>query len=139
VAAPDRRVRTGYDSVAGLKAARRNNVSSLAVGVHQQRQVRTAVGVVFEMFDPCRHAVLVALELDQPIMLAMTAATMTRSNAAVVVTPAGTAFLGYQAGHRPTLVQSIVLHTDHKAASGRRRLGFLECHNLIPAVRPRRR
>src|SRR5699024_5940327 len=106
-----------HHTIACLQPTWRNNIAPLAVGIYQQRQMRTTIGVVFEPFNPCRHTVLVALEIDQPIMLTMPAPAMTRRNAAVVVAATGLALLCNQTGDRSALVQCLVFHTDDKPAT----------------------
>jgi hypothetical protein len=60
-------------------AARRDDVAALAVGVAQQREVRAAVRVVLEPLDLRRDAVLVAAEVDDPVVVLVPAALVPRS------------------------------------------------------------
>src|SRR4029450_6211196 len=75
VARLDVRARTGLHAVALLQVLRRDDVALLAVGVVQQRDPRGAVGVVLDVRDLRRYAVLVdPLEVDQPVLTLVTAA-----------------------------------------------------------------
>src|SRR3546814_19792455 len=67
------------------QAARRDDVATFAVGVAQQSDVRRTVGVVLKAFYLGRDAVLVATEIDDTVVLLVTAATMTDRDVAVVV------------------------------------------------------
>src|SRR6478752_1410890 len=68
VARLDVRRRTVLDGVALLQPVRREDVALLAVGVVQQRDPRSAVGVVLDVCDLGRHAVLVvATEVDDTV------------------------------------------------------------------------
>src|SRR6478736_2442503 len=68
--------RTVLDGVALLQPVRREDVALLAVGVVQQRDPRGAVGVVLDVRDLGRHAVLVvAAEVDDAVG-ALVAATL---------------------------------------------------------------
>src|SRR6185437_10059893 len=60
--------RTGLDAVTLRQPGRRDDVALLAVGVVQQRDARGAVGVVLDVRDLGRHAVLVvATEVDDAV------------------------------------------------------------------------
>ena len=64
----------GLDRRALLQALRRDDVALLAVGVVQQRDPRGAVGVVLDVRDLGRHAVLVvATEVDDAVGALVTA------------------------------------------------------------------
>ena len=68
VAGLDVGVGAGLDDVALLEVARRDDVALLAVGVVQQGDPRGAVGVVLDVSDLGRHAVLVvATEVDHAV------------------------------------------------------------------------
>ena len=67
--------------------------------------MRGAVRIVFQAFDLGRDAVLVATEIDQAVVLLVTAAEMARGDVAVVVA-AGVMRLAFnQRLDRPALVQ----------------------------------
>jgi hypothetical protein len=68
-----------------VKAVRREYVPLLAVRVLQQRDVGRAVRVVFDRGHPGRHAVLVALEIDDAVFLPVAAAMMADGDAPVYV------------------------------------------------------
>ena len=83
----------------------RDDVTALAVGVAQQRDVRAAVRIVFETLDLGRDAVLVALEVDHAIVLLVTAALMAHGDVAVVVAAGVLGLALDQRVVRPALVQ----------------------------------
>src|SRR6266536_2694219 len=74
VADPNCRVRPALDRVADFEAKRGQDVALLAVLVVDQRDPRAAVRVVLDGRDLAGHAVLVALEVDLPVELAVAAA-----------------------------------------------------------------
>src|SRR3546814_2172782 len=65
----DRRIDARDHLVAGLQALGRDDVATLAIDVAQQRNVRGAVGIVFDPLHARRDAFLVALEVDDSVML----------------------------------------------------------------------
>src|SRR5262249_45472564 len=72
VAGLDRRFAAGDELVAHADALRRDDVAALAVDVAQQRDVRGAVRIVFQTLDAAGDAFLVALEIDDAIVLLRT-------------------------------------------------------------------
>jgi len=113
-------------------AARRDDVATLAVHVQQQGQVGAAVRVVFEALDLRRDAILVALEIDEAIVLLVAAALVPDRDVAVVVA-ARTALLVFdERGNRSALVQVGIDDLHHGAATCRRWLYFDEGHIRPP-------
>src|ERR1700689_3136014 len=84
------------DLVARLHALGREDVAPLAVLVEHEREVRGAVRIVFETLDDARNAVLVALEIDQPVALLVTAADVARGLTAGMVARTGAVLLERQ-------------------------------------------
>src|ERR1700712_51580 len=76
------------DLVALVQPGRRDDVALLAVGVVQQRDTRGAVGVVLDVRDRGRHAVLVPPEVDQPVGTLVPAALVAHGHLAVDVATA---------------------------------------------------
>src|ERR1043166_1625149 len=74
-----------HDRLADLESGRCDDVALLAVVVSDQRDVRRAIRIVFDLRDAAGHAVLVALEIDDAIETLVTAAATTHGDAAVVV------------------------------------------------------
>src|SRR5204862_2974615 len=56
------------DLIADTQVVRRDDVALLAVSVHQERETRGAVRVVLDRDHARGHAVLVALEVDLPVV-----------------------------------------------------------------------
>src|SRR6185503_19867057 len=88
----------GLDRRALLQALRRDDVALLGVGVVQQRDARGAVGVVLDVRDLGRHAVLVvATEVDAAVGTLVTAALVPGGDPALVV---AAALLGHRTRQR---------------------------------------
>ena len=69
VARLDRRIRARADFVAGLHALGGEDVAALAIGILDQRDVAGAVRIVLETLDHALDAVLVALEVDDAVLV----------------------------------------------------------------------
>ena len=76
---------TGNRRVPSANTFRRQNVTTLAVRVLNQCDMGTAVRIVLETLNYARNTVLVALEVDNPVTLFVTAALMTNRNATVAL------------------------------------------------------
>src|SRR3546814_347196 len=112
----DRRIDARDHLVAGLQALGRDDVATLAIDVAQQRNVRGAVGIVFDPLHARRDAFLVALEVDDAVMLLVATADVAGGDPAVVVAATGPALLLEQGRMRRTLVQdrkSTRLNSSH--------------------------
>src|SRR5207245_5881845 len=89
VAGLDVRTRPRLDAVTLRQPCRRDDVALLAVGVVQQRDPRGAVGVVLNVRDLGRDAVLVvATEVDDAVGALVAATLVTGGDAAGVVATA---------------------------------------------------
>src|SRR5690606_34503172 len=113
----DRRVITGLNLIASLNTFRRNDVTTLTIGIQNQRDERGTVRIVFETLNFRRHTVFVALEIDQTIMLTAAATNVARGDAAVVVATTGFVLTFEQRLVRLALVQIRIDHTHDKAAA----------------------
>ena len=82
----DRGFDTRDQRCAYFQTARGDDVAALTVGIAQECNVRGTVRVVFETLDLGRDPILVATEVNQAIVLLVTAATMADRDVAVVVT-----------------------------------------------------
>src|SRR5690606_26677510 len=65
----DRRLRPRPDGRPPLAALGRQEVPAPSVRVQHQRKMRAAVRIVLQPLDLARHTVLVAQEIDQPVLL----------------------------------------------------------------------
>src|SRR5690606_24685931 len=128
IAGTDRTLFRSKQGCANLKTARSDDVATFTVGIANQCNVRSAVGVVFETLNLGRDAILVATEIDQAIVLLVTTATMAHGNVAIVVAARAAGFLFEQSCEWCALVQIRRYHLDHSAATSRGRLDFYECH-----------
>jgi hypothetical protein len=79
------RGRARDDHVTDLHAVRQEHVALLAVAVVQQADAGRAVRVVLDGRDARRDAVLVALEVDPPVVALLAAAAMAHGHATLVV------------------------------------------------------
>src|SRR5690606_4521423 len=128
VAGADRGVVARDHLVACLQALGSDDVAALAVDVAQQRDVRGAVRVVLEPLHARRDADLVALEVDDAVVLLVATTDVAGGDAAVVVAATGTALLLEQRRIGLALVQLGIDHADRGAATGGRRLEFHQWH-----------
>src|SRR6516225_3489075 len=72
VACADRSFRTRHQLLTNRHALRGDDVTALAVCVHDQRDVRATVRIVFQALNLCRNAILRATEVDDTIVLLVT-------------------------------------------------------------------
>src|SRR5579859_5655616 len=128
VARLDGGVAAGDDLLARFHALGGDDVAALAVLVQHQRDVSGAVRVVLHALDTADDAVLVALEVDHPVMLLVTAALVAGRDPAHVVAAAAGALALHERAMRAALVQARCDHLDEGPASGRGRSGFDEWH-----------
>jgi hypothetical protein len=85
IARPHVRTRTRDDSVTLLQPLWLQDVALLAVVVLHEGDARRAVRIVLDLLDDRADAVLVALEVDDPVLPLVTAATTPHRDVAVVV------------------------------------------------------
>src|ERR671936_1228411 len=135
VARADLRPIAGHQGIAHRQPVGSEDVALLAVAVVEQRDPRAAVGVVLDVGDLRRDAVLVATEVDLTVPALVPATLVTGGDPALVV----------PTGLRATLVQEGLLRTspgelvepgDARApASGRGRLVLADRHRLTSPSR----
>jgi hypothetical protein len=77
------------DLVTTLDTLWRQDVTPLAVGKQQQRNVRGAIRIVLDALDPGGYAGLVALEIDDTITLLVSTTAMPRGDTTGIVTASG--------------------------------------------------
>src|SRR5260221_2769919 len=82
----------GLHRGADFKPHRMDDVALLAIGVMQQRDVRAAIGVIFDGRNFCRHTDFFAPEIHLAVLLLVAAAAMPNHNFAVIVSSAGSLF-----------------------------------------------
>ncbi|MCY1519177.1 hypothetical protein D9M68_539220 [compost metagenome] len=130
VAGTDRGFDARHQRGAHFQTARSDDVTTFAVGVAQQSDVRRTVGVIFQTLDLRRDTVLVATEVDDTVVLLVATATMTDRDVTVVVTAGTTGLLFQQRRVGLTLVQVGANNLHHATAASRSRLNFYEGHLL---------
>src|SRR5690606_4132414 len=139
VAGADGRIAAGDHLVTGLQPLRGDDVATLAVDVHQQRDVGGAVRVVLDPLHAGGDALLVALEVDDAVVLLVAATDVPGGDPAMVVAAAGLGLLLDQGGVRGTLVQVRMDHADRVAAAGGGGLESHQRHGSILRPWPSRR
>src|SRR5258708_7300997 len=87
IARLDIRFGTSRNTIAHLKAQRRENIALLTIQIMQQGDTRRAVRIVLDRRNLRRNTQLVALEIDQTIGTFGATATMANRNFTLVVTP----------------------------------------------------
>src|SRR5207253_9026487 len=122
--------RPADDRVALLQITRVQDVALLAIGVMDQRDVRSAVRIVFDFGDFTWNTKFVALEIDLAVLLFGTAATATRGDVTVMIATAGAPGRLEQRflGRRPR--DLLVIDDLAEALARRNRLEFLDRHTL---------
>src|SRR5690606_36463154 len=125
VAGADRCVTPGDHLVPGLQALGRDDVAALAVDVAQQGDMGGAVGIVYDPFHARRDTFLVALEIDDAVVLLVATTDVAGDDPPVVVATAGLALLLEERSVRGALVQARGHHADRGTAarSEERRVG----------------
>src|SRR5690625_2387197 len=89
----DGRILSGNNGITRFKTARRNDIAAFAIGITYQRNVRGAVGIVFQPLNPCGDIIFMTAEINNTIVFSMTAPPVTDGNTTVVVTTRAAAFL----------------------------------------------
>ena len=87
-----------------------------------------AVRVVLDTLDSPLDAVLIALEVDNAVLLVCTAALVARGDTTVAVAATGLALAGGERLVRPTLPQMRLVDLDDEPGTRRRRLHLDEWH-----------
>src|SRR5262249_16112706 len=116
---PDVRPGPAHDGVADTQAERREDVALLAVGVVEQGDPGRAVRVVRDRGDLGRHAVLLALEVDDAVAALVAPAHEAGRDAAVVVPPPALGELGGERALRLRLRDLLEVRGRHEAAARR--------------------
>src|SRR5690606_5760550 len=113
--------------------------ATLAIDVAQQGDMGSAVGIVFDPLHARRNTFLVALEIDDAVVLLVATTDVAGGDAAVVVTTTGPALRLEQRSVRRTLVQIGRHHADRRTATGRSGFECHQCHGSILKPWPSRR
>ena len=127
-----------FDLVADLESLGSKDIAVSTVCVQAESDVGGTVRIVLNTYNLSRDSVLVTLEINETVILLVTAADLTCSDAAEGIASAGAALLYDERLHRATLVQVCSSYLDCMSAAGRRRFAFNYCH-FSPLTRQRRR
>ena len=106
------------DGGTDFQTTRRNDVGALAIGVANQSNVRSAVGVVFDAFNFGRYAILDATEVDHAVVVLVTTAFVAGGDVTIVV---ATRFLElwFQQGCKTWAFEQMVTRDlDHTPLTG---------------------
>src|SRR2546430_2645341 len=127
------RVRSGDDGVADAQVLRRDDVALFAVLVEKEREARRAVRVVLDRLHRGGGPILVALEVDDPVIPLLAAAAVARGHAALRVA-AGVAELALGEASLGLLALGQLVERGGlaEAPHRRRRLVLLQRHLLDP-------
>src|SRR5580700_4167201 len=128
VAGLDGALRARAHLITGLHALGGEDVTPLPVRVLHQRDVAGAVRVVLEALDDTGDAVLVALEIDEAVLLARAAAVVARGDAAKVVARTGLVLVRGEPLVRAALVQVRAIDLDDRALTRGSRFVLDESH-----------
>src|ERR1700733_5939879 len=119
IAGLDGRVGAGADLLPGNHALGRQDVAALAVRVADERDVAGAVRIVFDALDAAGDAVLVALEVDETVLLARATAVVPGRDAPEMIARARLALRRRERLVRAALVQMRAIDLDHRARARR--------------------
>ena len=142
VARPDLAAMAGLQRLSHLHALRGEDVALLAVVVVEEQDPATAVRVVLEGSHLGRHAVLIAPEVDHPVLALVAATAVARRLAAVVVATTGAGLLLGQGPLRRGLRDVREVGDGLEPAAGTGRLALALRHGSRPrttrSTHPRR-
>jgi len=86
----DGRFRTRHDLSAGGNALGCNDITTLTIGVQHQCDICTAIRIILQTLDTTGDTILVALEINNPIVLLVTTAFMTSGDTTLILTTSTT-------------------------------------------------
>src|SRR5579872_4605766 len=112
VAGLHRRIRARANVITRLDTLGRENVATLAVRVLDQRNVAGAIRIVLHALHHSRNPILVALEVDDAVLLTRAAAYVTGRDTARVIARTGLVLVTGQRHIRTALVQMRAVDLD---------------------------
>ena len=110
-------VRTAHDRLPDREPDRLDDVALLAVRIVDQRDAGAAVRIVLDRRHGARNPELVALEVDEPQLLLVTAAVMTHGESAGAVAAAG-ALLDFEQRLMRLVRRDVVVDELRRKAEG---------------------
>src|SRR5690606_32546911 len=117
IADADRGLRTGQQCGTHFDVARRNDVTTLAIGVAQQGNVGRAVWIVFDALHFGRDVVLGATKIHHPVVVLVTTTLVTNRDVTVVVATGLLELWLQQRRKTLTLVKVVTRNLDHATAA----------------------
>src|SRR5205823_7917837 len=106
-----------------------------AIGVEKEREVRAAVGIVFQPLDLGHDAILVAAKVNDAVVALVTAPLVSCRDVAVAVAARAALLADDELVDRTALVQVGIDDLDHGAPARRSRFDFDEWHGVTPLAR----
>ena len=128
VACLDIGIRAAHDRIAHVQAHGREDISLFAVGINEQRDIGTAVGVILDAFDLCGNIVFISLEIDDAVFSSVAAADMAHGDLARIVAAAALAHIFDEASFRLGFRDLFVGMHRHETARRGCRFISLDCH-----------
>src|SRR6202048_871732 len=110
-----------------------NNVTLFAIGIMQQRNVRAAVGVVFNRRNLGRHPFFIAAEIHLAVGFLVSTAAVPYNNVAMAVAAARALFGLNQGLFRRLLGDMTLVQDGHKPPRRRIRIKALPAHPCLLA------
>src|SRR6266852_4680774 len=128
------RALAGLHGGANFEPHRMDDVTLLAIGIMQQRDVGAAIRIVFDGGNLCRHTDFVAPEVHLAVLLLVTAAAMPDHDFAVIVAAAGALFRLEQGLFRLLLGDMAFVQDGDKPPRRRIWIKAFKCHRcLLPS------
>jgi hypothetical protein len=128
----DRRFGTANNLLTNRETTRRDHVATLAVRVENERNVGRPIRIVLKPFNFTDDTVFVPLEIDDTVVLLVTATLMTSRHMPVIVSPGILGLSFYKAGKRGAFMQPRRHNLDNRTPSRRSWLYFDERHYAAP-------
>ena len=126
------------DLVASFQAFRCNDVTTLAVFVLEQRDVRGSVRIVFQALNNRRNTVFGTLPVNNAVVVLVPTTTMTGGDTTRVIAATGLALTLQQRLVGRALVQGLIDNLDYEAAPRRSWLRAMgsQKKNTLPGPPP---
>jgi hypothetical protein len=128
----NRRVDTGAHRITDLHTLGSDNITTLTIGVLDQRNVRRAVRIVFQALNCRRNTIFDPLKVDYAVVLLVATTNVAGSDATKMVATTRFTQCFQQRLVRAPLVKIRVKELNNVTAAGRCWLGFDDRHFTTP-------
>ena len=112
----------------------RDDVTTLAIGIKQQRDVCGAIGIVFYALNLGANAILGALEVDLSVVLLVSTTNVPSRDTPSIVSATRFRLLLEKRRMGTPFVQTLCNHLNLVATSCRCGFTFNDCHDLPPQL-----